>query len=273
MKILFTDLDGTLFNKEKKVSSRLRLGLQTMLDNGHILVLASGRPLKSIIDTQSYLKLTSDNLYISAFNGAMLYHCGTQTLLQNQVITNGDALRIVDLALENNLHIQTYQDNRIVAPHDSRELAYYTRSVLLETLISHPISNVLHCDVSKLIAINLDHKESLEAFSALLTKEIGTHITTSFSNPSYLEIFSANAGKGKSVTFLRDYFHLTDEDTYAVGDAENDLSMLHAAGTGCAVSNATKTVKAAADYILSCSNEEDGVFELLEHFGFLTLND
>ena len=54
-------------------------------------------------------------------------------------------------------------------------------------------------------------------------------------------------------------------DTIAFGDEENDLDIVREAGLGIAVANATKRVRAAADYV-TASNESDGVAQFVERF-------
>ena len=51
----------------------------------------------------------------------------------------------------------------------------------------------------------------------------------------------------------------------AFGDAQNDIPMLRAAGTGVAMGNATEAVKAAADEVTH-SNNEDGIATWLEKY-------
>ena len=55
------------------------------------------------------------------------------------------------------------------------------------------------------------------------------------------------------------------EHTMAIGDSENDYSMINAAGIGVAMANATDDVKAIADHITT-SNEENGVGEAIKKF-------
>ena len=57
------------------------------------------------------------------------------------------------------------------------------------------------------------------------------------------------------------------EDTMAVGDSENDLDIVKAAGIGVAMGNAQQFLKDSADFI-SLSNEEDGVAYAIERFCF-----
>lgn len=51
----------------------------------------------------------------------------------------------------------------------------------------------------------------------------------------------------------------------AIGDTENDLAIIEAAGIGVAMGNATDAVKARADYVTT-TNTKDGVAAAIEHF-------
>lgn len=271
-KILFTDLDGTLLNKEKQISPSLRKGLQDMLSNGHKLVLASGRPFDSIVEVKEQLNLDNKGIYISAFNGSTLYDCETETMLQDESIPYADALKIIDIAMTKKLHIHTYthtMNASILSPLQTKELDHYTKHIHRPTIIQNPVSQVLHNDVPKLLVIDLENKEHLFDFQCTIATQMPPYITTVFSSEFYLEVISANAGKGKSVDFLCNHLNVPYQNSYSVGDAENDLSMLQAAGTGCAMANATDLVKSKADHILTKSNTEDGVLELLQTFEFL----
>ena len=89
-------------------------------------------------------------------------------------------------------------------------------------------------------------------------------IQTIYSNTMYLELFDWNAGKGNAVRFICDYFNVPLSDTYAAGDAENDISMLEAAGTGIAMANASDNVKKHADIITELDNDKNGLADLMQ---------
>ena len=44
-KILFTDIDDTLLNKDKSVSRENREAIRRLLEQGHYFVLMTGRPI------------------------------------------------------------------------------------------------------------------------------------------------------------------------------------------------------------------------------------
>ena len=66
---------------------------------------------------------------------------------------------------------------------------------------------------------------------------------------------------------LARYLHIPMEDTMAVGDTENDISILKAAAIGVAMANATEDVKAIADE-MTLSNDEDGVAAIISKYTF-----
>lgn len=110
-----------------------------------------------------------------------------------------------------------------------------------------------------MLAISLNDFDKLEAFRSSISDWAQNKVRTIYSNHMYLELFDWDAGKGNAVRFLCDYFHVPLSDAYAAGDADNDISMLAAAGTGIAMLNASEKVKQKADVITGLDNDHDGL--------------
>lgn len=72
-----------------------------------------------------------------------------------------------------------------------------------------------------------------------------------------------NASKGNALAKLADHLGLNKDEVMAIGDNENDLSMIDYAGIGVAMGNATENVKTIAD-VHTTSNDEDGVAQIIE---------
>ncbi|MFS1192878.1 HAD-IIB family hydrolase, partial [Enterococcus lactis] len=87
--------------------------------------------------------------------------------------------------------------------------------------------------------------------------------TTVKSTPFYYEIMNKNASKGNALAKLADHLGLNKDEVMAIGDNENDLSMIDYAGIGVAMGNATENVKTIAD-VHTTSNDEDGVAQIIE---------
>lgn len=74
-----------------------------------------------------------------------------------------------------------------------------------------------------------------------------------FSGPSLLDIMTKGTTKGNTLMILADHLGIPRDMTFAIGDSENDLSMIEAAGFGIAMGNADDNIKEKASYIaLSC---------------------
>lgn len=268
-KILFTDLDGTLLNSQKTISLHAKETIIQMLQNGHKLVLASGRPLYSILERKEQLGLPDHGVYITAFNGALLYDCEAQQILSEQRVAIDTAQALFDMAKERNLHIQTYMNDTLISITDDEELAYYTKFVPSEVIIRSDVASLLTEAPFKLLAIDLHEPETkrLAAFRAEIQDSyLGNILDSAFSHDTYLEFYNKNAGKGIGVINLCKLLNIPLENSIAAGDAENDLSMIEAAGVGVCMQNGTSYVKERADYVTVNDNDHDGIVEIIEKF-------
>ena len=86
------------------------------------------------------------------------------------------------------------------------------------------------------------------------------------------EITKAAFTKGTAVYYLSSYLGVSAENTIAIGDSENDLEMLKAAGVGIAMGNASDFVKEAADDVTE-SVDEDGVYHAFVKYGLISKED
>ena len=73
-----------------------------------------------------------------------------------------------------------------------------------------------------------------------------------------IEFNHPNATKGNALAFLCNHLHIQTQEVIAIGDSENDISMLQFAGVGVAMGNADKIVKDSANF-LTCENDKNGV--------------
>ena len=114
-----------------------------------------------------------------------------------------------------------------------------------------------------MLAIHLNDHSRLTAFCDSISDWATDKVQYIFSNDYYLEIFNKDAGKGNAVRYVCDYFNIPRTHSYAAGDAQNDISMLEAAGCGIAMLNAADIVKKSADAITSKDNDNDGLAEYM----------
>jgi len=266
MKILFTDLDGTLLNDKSHVSDYTKEVLKKMTDAGHKLVLSSGRPLDSVRQVVEEDGLDFSGMYISANNGATIYDLDKQEIILEKRVPMDMVHKVWDLCLERGVHIQTYTADGIVTPVHDREIDVYTERIHLKINYADNPEEVLTVCPFKLLAIELYDKSVLEALKKDIIEQFGDKLTAIFSNDRYLEIFDATAGKGQSLKWLCNELGIDIKDSYAAGDEMNDQSMIEAAGNGIFMCNGNPALMDSADIVSEYSNDEDGLARVIEEY-------
>lgn len=264
MKLLFTDLDGTLLNNDSMVSPETKAFLDDFLADGNKLILSSGRPLDSILEVKKDAGLTQNGILLTCSNGTLIYDCDNQCSILEKRLPISYVSYLQKKAEEYGLHVHTYRDNAVISPADDEEIRFYRRKVHMPLIISPDLTQALDQGPFKMLAISLNDFEKLEAFREGIADWAADKIQTIYSNSMYLELFDRSAGKGNAVRFVCDYFNVPLSDTYAAGDAENDISMLEAAGTGIAMANAPDNVKKHADVITKLDNDKNGLADMMQ---------
>lgn len=271
--ILFTDMDGTLLDDEKKISGQVYEAIDRFTNAGGRVVLSSGRPLASILETKDRLGLNYPGMYVIAYNGALVYDCRQEKPILEQRIPLDYVSESMGIAKKMKVHCQTYSDSHIIVEKDSVELQLYRQNIHMPYVVVEDAAKYLqslHIQPYKLIAIELNPKK-LEAFRKELIAGLQGKVHGIYSSKKYLEIIHKDASKGRAVAFLCDYLGIPIKQAAAAGDAANDIAMLQAAGVGVAMKNATLETKAAADYITERTNNEDGILEVFEKW--LNINE
>lgn len=90
-------------------------------------------------------------------------------------------------------------------------------------------------------------------------------IETAWSTSCYMEMYHADAGKGRALMRLADILGIDPKETIAIGDSANDSAIVQAAGLGLATDNAKPELKAVADAVI-CSNEDHVAAYVLKHY-------
>ncbi len=261
-KILFTDMDGTLLRDDATISDHTREVLLQMTRAGHKLVLSSGRSLDNIINTKAKLGLDFPGIFICATNGTIVYDCDSQQIIYERRLDMEDVKAIWPIAIAENMHIQTYSDHDLLVPQHDKETDFYLIKCdhpVIETL--KPWA-VLDKPPVKMLCIDLEDHERIDRFGQKIADAF-PHLSVCFSNPMYLEIFDAKAGKGNTLVWLCDYLNIPLNCSFAAGDEFNDVSMIEAAGTGVAMRNSNPGIFKFADDITEFDNNSEGLSQYI----------
>ncbi|MGL5259080.1 MAG: Cof-type HAD-IIB family hydrolase [Lachnospiraceae bacterium] len=261
---LFTDLDGTLLRSDGSISLETIKGLQNFVKQGNQLILSSGRTLDSIIGVIERFHLDIPNIFIIGNNGTLIYDYSSKNFLQEIKLANEDVLSLLSLAKKHGIYMITYNNSHVLCEAESADLFTYTNRVKLPHLVTDDISK--HLDPSgtyKTLAINLVDKNTLECFRQEVSNFTKDKIACTFSNDALLEFLPIHAGKGNALKFLSQYLNIPLSHCIAIGDAENDKSMLQVAGISIAMKNGDPNLHNIVTHVSDYTNDEDGLLDML----------
>ena len=269
MKVFFSDLDGTLLDDEKKIGDRTRKALEQFIEAGNAFAVSTGRAMDSAFMVRDELRLFYPRTFLIAYNGAQIYDQSAGTTIRRICLDPVLVREAFRLAEKRGIHLHTYNETHIVTPlidtpADRECIAYYRRVIKSPVIITDDVFAHLEYPPCKCIAIELHDRDRLEAYRQELAGLVGDKISLIYSSPYYLELFDPRAGKGSAVSELCGYLGTDTASAIAAGDAQNDISMIEAAGFSIAMRNGDPAVWDHADLVTEKDNNNDGLAEYLE---------
>lgn len=267
-KMIFLDLDGTLMDDQKQIPEYNMSAIRDALAQGHKVIISTGRPLCSAKKLFPQLNMEQEGCYAITFNGALIYDIFHQKTLFKQTLPIEYVRYIFEKATERGVYVQTYSDDAVFCPKDMKEGRDYSERLKIERIIVPNVLEVLgEQKPCKVLAIADDYNHKcLEDFREIFKEWAPGKVDIFFSCYEYLEFVPVGISKGAAIRFLADYLNIPIENTIAVGDAENDIPMIEAAGLGVAMKNASEEIKKYADYITQLDNNQGGVGEVIRKF-------
>ncbi|MFV0561059.1 MAG: sugar-phosphatase [Enterococcus sp.] len=265
IKLVAIDIDGTLLNDAREITTEVKETIRTAADNGIYVVLCTGRPLPGVADQLNELGLFAENDYVITYNGALVQSTKTQSIIARHTLSYEDFLEIETMSRRVGSHLHSIDDHTIYTAN--RDISRFT--VHEASLVNMPLKfrtpEEMTPDMNLVKMMMIDEPEILDAAIAKLPEEFREKYTTVKSTDFYFEILNKEASKGAAVANLAAHLGLKQEETMAIGDNENDLSMIDYAGLGVAMGNAVPIVKEHAD-VETVTNNESGVAKAIQQY-------
>jgi len=256
IKLVVTDMDGTLLNSKSEVSEHFFTIFNQLKKHNIQFIAASGRQYQSIIDRLGSIK---NDITIIAENGAIAKQGNNELFSTSLPIKNCiksiELLRTINntnivLCGKNAAYIET-KDERFISIFKQ----YYTEYKIVEDL-----TKVIDDEFLKIAAY---HFECSETHIYPIVQHLKNEMQVIVSGEHWLDISHNNANKGYALNILQNKLGITKEETMVFGDYHNDLKMLELAYFSYAMENAHPTVKRIARFQTK-SNDEQGVEMVLE---------
>lgn len=265
IKIIALDLDGTLFNNDKKVSFENQQALKAAREKGIKIVITTGRPLMAIGNLLEELNLASSEDYSITFNGGLVQSNDGCILYKNEL--NRSQLSDIYQILEPlGLPFDILSDGIVYSiPCQGNKSLYHTANPLL-TFVELECFEDIPQDVIYNKVVTVIDADFLDEQIQKLPKEFYERYEVFKSRDILLEIMPKDVHKAAGLSLLCQHLKLNAENVMAMGDEENDISMLTWAGLGVAMANGSDIAKKNANFVTEKTNEENGVAEAIKKY-------
>ncbi len=259
IRLIAIDVDGTLLNTSREISSRTLEVLDRVRSKGVKLVLVTGRNYPGVKPLYQAIRANGP---VVCYNGASVINGDDGSVISSTMLDDRITRRIIEFARARDIHIQVFIGNQFYYERARKEAASYEANVNIAGKVIS-FSEIDDLRALKVLCI-ADHEKLLE-ISDEIREAFGDKIFQTFSFPYYLEVMSGEVSKAEGLKVVSLQLGIDPDEIAAFGDGENDIAMLKFAGVGVAMENASDPVKEAAGYV-TCSNDEDGLARFLEEY-------
>lgn len=267
IKLLALDIDGTIVNSERKMTTPVKEAILKAQDKGVRIVLCTGRPYEGLEDHIKTLRLDQENHYVITNTGAFIQDSKTGSIHDGVVLDRGNYEELREATKDQKIQLTAYTSDDLWNPHKNPNDASLHDSHILKMPVRLLTEDILTEDF-KIARINImGEKEEVDHAVNSLSPQLLEKYYTIRNEVFSFELLHKNAGKGNALRRLGEMLDIDRKEIMAIGDGNNDIEMIDYAGVGVAMKNATEEVIKVADFI-TLSNDEDGVAYAIEKFIF-----
>ncbi len=264
IKLVVLDLDGTLLTFDKQLPESTVETIKEVRRKGIDVVLSTGRAISTLSDFRERLGMTQG--YTSGMNGGCIYFGGELVKEHRMRLSDGlHILRELKKIPEAADFIRIYDTPvRSVIEKESIFSDYYTKVTGLVPKLVDSFETALESDIYKVLVMT--ENSVLLGISELMNTRKPEGINMFFSSENMLEFTPAEATKGNALRYLAKAYNVNLEETFAMGDSFNDISMLELAGVAVCPKNADSEVKKYAHFVTDNDSDNDAVSEALRKY-------
>ncbi|WP_187371004.1 Cof-type HAD-IIB family hydrolase [Gracilibacillus massiliensis] len=254
-KVVFLDIDGTIFNHEKKIPIATKQAVKQLQENGVIVSIATGR---APFMFENLLEELNISTFVS-FNGQYVVHDG-EVIHQNPIALN-QLEAITEFSIKNN-----------------HPLVYQSINDMKSSVSDHPhITEGMESLKREFPIVDSEYYKKHTIFQVLLFngEEEQAIYENAFDHLRFVrwhqyscDVMPIIGSKAHGIEQFIQAMEIDWKDTYAFGDGLNDVEMIEKVNMGVAMGNSVDEVKAIANYVTD-DVDKDGLSKAMKHLSLI----
>lgn len=255
MKLVVSDLDGTLLNRESKVTEYTKTAIKKLIDKGVKFAIATGRGEASAMRFRDELGL---RIYLICNNGANIYDKDGNMIFE-RIIEKETVHKIIETLRNRKVTYNCfYHEDFYKDEYDNND---YSRRIGFN---EHTLKDISECPSLHKIIIE-EEPDIILSVNKELREKFSHKAEITISDPRCIDIVPKGCSKGNALTVIGQKMKIPMEKIMAFGDGENDLDMLRKVGHPVAMENAQPIIKKEIKNI-ALRNSDDGVAKYIEKY-------
>ena len=267
------DVDGTLTDSSGKIPDENLKVIKQLSEKGVRFVISTGR--NDIEIARLAYEMDIEPLIIGC-NGATVRNLDTKETFVYEYIDMEPLEKLFSVAHESKMAMRLFslEYSYLALPEydifkqyqKTRRASTYERTIMTENVMNvlDDFEHFAEYDDKLIKAVIIDEAEKVLAFQEKAVKIPG--LAGFRSSSRCLDVVNENVSKGAALKMLADKLSIKQTEVIAIGDGENDISMLKYAGMAIAMDNAEDQVKDVSDFITKSHNEAGLAYALAELF-------
>ncbi|KVV15160.1 Cof-type HAD-IIB family hydrolase [Flavobacterium sp. TMP13] len=258
IKVIISDLDGTLLNQEHKISDYTKKNFKELHDKGYLIIVATGR---HHMDAMAILDTLNIPIYLVSSNGARI-HAPNRDELYSFNLESDVVKAALDVDIDPEITVVLFKENSWQTNRVNEKInSFQTELKYLPELVDY--KQLDDFTAIKIFFSHENHEKLIHLKDTIIAKGADS-LHHAFSLPTCLEFMDKSVDKRFAIERVLEKEGFTMQEAMAFGDGFNDLQMLSSTGVGLIMGNAPQSFKDVLPQLtIIGTNADDGVAQYL----------
>jgi hypothetical protein len=258
IKVVISDLDGTLLNQHHIISEYTKSVFQELHNQGYLLIIATGR---HHLDALPIVADLGCPVYLVTSNGARIHSPQKELLFSLDI--NSEAIKsVLSLGIDSGFTTVLFKENIwLTNKHNEALNSFQAELNYLPELVN--FDTIEDLSAIKMFFTHDRHSRLMELRDKIVEKhsDVFSH---AFSLPLCLEFMDKSVDKSLAIARILEIENSNFHETISFGDGYNDERMLNATAVGLVMGNAPDSLKSKLSHLeIIGTNDADGVAKFL----------